>query len=187
MKEVLDIWGRWMATLTNNDIGLRANTCKFTPVTVWPTSVGSLDSSGQDVWSSWHDLRSKYAKIVSKWSEQEKTSLTLETCSTALWELGFASTFWLSIVNLGQVCSSGKLLHVSVCKMVMPGGKEVQMRADNASSKSASPQIVPSRYLSIIWPQAGGFINGESADGMHLENESKELLPSKTSEVEGVK
>lgn len=61
-----------MATLTNSGVGLRGNTCKFTFLTASPTSVGSLDSIGQDVWSSWHDVRSKYAKIVSKWSEQEK-------------------------------------------------------------------------------------------------------------------
>lgn len=49
MRKVLDVWGLRMATLTNNGSGLRGNTCKFTLLTVSPTSDGSLDSSGQDV------------------------------------------------------------------------------------------------------------------------------------------
>lgn len=61
------------------------------------------------------------------------------------------------------------------------------MRADNAPSNSENLWIAPSHYLSIIWSLASSFINGDLADGMHLENRSKELLPSKIKKAEGVK
>lgn len=72
----------------------------------------------------------------------------------------------------------------AACQRVMPGRKEAQMRADKASSHSESLWIAPSHYLSIIWSLASIFINGDLADGMHLENRSKEVLPSKIKKAE---
>lgn len=61
------------------------------------------------------------------------------------------------------------------------------MRAHQASSNVGSLWMVPSHYLSIIWSQASIFINGDLADGIHLENRSEEPLPSETNKAEGVK
>ena len=63
---------------------------------------------------------------------------------------------------------------------MVPGGREVQTRAFKASSDSESLCVSPIHYQSIIWPQASIFINGDLADSIHLENRSKEPLPSKT-------
>lgn len=75
----------------------------------------------------------------------------------------------------------------AACQRVMPGRREAQMRAAKASSNSESLWIAPSHHLSIIWSLASIFINGDLADGMHLENRSKEVLPSKIKKAEGVK
>ena len=70
------LWGKYLTSVDSgwlpwliNGIGWRGNIGKLTLFTVSPTSDGSLDSRAQDVWSSQHNIRSKYAKIVSKWYE----------------------------------------------------------------------------------------------------------------------
>ena len=65
------------------------------------------------------------------------------------------------------------------------------MRAHQAPSSFGYLWMAPSHCLSIIWSQTSIFINGDLADGIHLENRSKDPLPSETNKqtnkAEGVK
>lgn len=152
LRKVLDIWGLRMATLTHDGIGPRGDTVNV----LFHGCSNIWWESGQqwsNVWSSWHNFKSKYAKTFPRGLNRKNTTHARDVLHrlrrTWLWE--HVASFWLHIVHLGQVCAPGNLLHVSTCETVLPGGRQAQMGADKASSHFESL----TRHLPTIYTLFG--------------------------------